>query len=110
MRVIVFGATGMVGAGTLREALHAPEVESVLSIGRHACGVVHPKLRELVLTDLFDFSAVEEQLVGYDACIWAIGVSSVGLDEPAYARLTEELTLAWAQALLRLNPDMSFCY
>ena len=110
MRVIVFGATGMVGAGTLREALNAPEVVSVLSIGRHPCGVEHPKLRELLLTDLFDFAAVEQQLIGYDACIWAVGVSSAGLDESAYARVTEELTLLWARALLRLNPGMSFCY
>src|SRR5262249_11946948 len=68
------------------------------------------KLRELLLPDLFDFVAVEEQLVGYDACIWALGISSVGLDEAAYAKVTEELTLVWAGALLRLNPEFSFCY
>jgi hypothetical protein len=72
--------------------------------------VAHPKLRELLLPDLFDFAAVEDQLVGYDACIWAVGISSVGLDEAAYARVTEELTLVWARALLRLNPGLSFCY
>jgi putative NADH-flavin reductase len=82
MKIVLLGASGMVGAGALREALAAPEVESVLSIGRRPCGgVVHPKLRELLLPDLFDFSAVEDQLVGYDACIWAVGISSVGLDE-----------------------------
>ena len=110
MKIILIGASGMVGAGALREALDAPEVESVLSIGRRPCGVEHPKLRELLLPDLFDFSAVEDQLVGYDACIWAVGISSVGLNEAAYARVTEELTLAWARALLRLNPGLSFCY
>jgi uncharacterized protein YbjT (DUF2867 family) len=110
MKIILIGASGMVGAGALREALDAPEVESVLSIGRRPCGVEHPKLRELLLPDLFDFAAVEDQLVGYDACIWAVGISSVGLDEAAYARVTEELTLAWARALLRLNPGLSFCY
>ena len=110
LKIILFGASGMVGAGALREALDAPEVESVLSIGRRSCGVQHPKLRELQLPDLFDFAAVEPQLVGYDACIWAVGISSVGLDEAAYARVTEELTLTWARALLRLNPDFSFCY
>jgi hypothetical protein len=110
MKVILLGASGMVGAGALREALAAPEVESVLSIGRRACGVVHPKLRELLLEDLSDFAAVEDQLVGYDACIWAVGISSVGLDEAAYAKVTEELTLAWARVLLRLNPGLSFCY
>jgi uncharacterized protein YbjT (DUF2867 family) len=110
MKLVIFGATGMVGAGVLREALDAVEVTSVLSISRQPCGVAHPKLRELLLPDLFEFAAVEDQLVGYDACIWAIGVSAAGLDEPAYARITEELTLKWARALLRLNPGMSFCY
>jgi uncharacterized protein YbjT (DUF2867 family) len=110
MKVILFGATGMVGAGALREVLADPGVETVLSIGRRTCAVVHPKLRELLLADLFDFAAVESQLVGWDACIWAVGISSVGLDEAAYAKVTEELTLRWARALLRLNPDFSFCY
>jgi hypothetical protein len=110
MRLILLGASGMVGAGALREALAAPEVEAVLSVGRRTCGVAHPKLRELLLPDLFDFAAVEDQLTGYDACIWAVGISSVGLDESAYARVTEELPLAWARALLRLNPGFSFCY
>jgi putative NADH-flavin reductase len=103
MKIILFGASGMVGAGALREALNAPEVESVLSIGRRPCGVEHPKLRELLLPDLFDFAAVEDQVVGYNACIWAVGISSVGLDEAAYARVTEELTLVWARPLLRLS-------
>ena len=110
MRLILVGAPGMVGAGALREALEAPEVKDVLSVGRRPCGVVHPKLKELLLPDLFDFAAVEDQLAGYDACIWAVGISSVGLDEAAYARVTEELTLAWARALLRLNPRLAFCY
>lgn len=100
----------MVGAGALREALAAPEVEAVLSIGRRPTGVVHPKLRELLLPDLFDIASVEDQLVGWDACIWAVGVSSVGLDETRYAKVTEEMTLLWARTLLRINPDFSFCY
>ena len=110
MKVILFGATGMVGMGALREALADPDVEAVLGISRRPSGVEHPKLRELLLADLFDFAAVEPQLVGYDACIWAIGISSVGLDEAAYAKVTEELTVVWARALLRLNPTFSFCY
>ncbi|MFT3840084.1 MAG: hypothetical protein QM723_24060 [Myxococcaceae bacterium] len=110
MRVIVFGATGMVGASALREVLAAGEVEAVLSIGRRSCGVTHPKLSEWLLDDLFDLTGAEARAAGYDACIWAIGVSSVGLDEAAYARLTEELTLSWARALLQINPKMSFCY
>jgi uncharacterized protein YbjT (DUF2867 family) len=110
MKLILFGATGMVGSGTLREALADPDVDAVLCVGRSSCGVTHAKLSELLLPDLFAFGAVEGQLEGYDACIWALGISSVGLDEAAYARVTEELTLAWARALLRLNPGLSFCY
>lgn len=110
MKVILLGASGMVGAAALRVALDDPGVERVLSVGRRASGVEHPKLQELLLPDLFDFSAIENQLVGYDACIWAVGISSVGLDEAAYANVTEALTLAWARALLRHNPAMSFCY
>jgi uncharacterized protein YbjT (DUF2867 family) len=110
MRVIVFGATGMVGAGLLREALADRGVEAVLSIGRRSCGVTHPKLRELLLPDLFEIGGVESQLTGWDGCAWALGISSIGLDEAAYARITEDLTLLWARTLLRLNPDFSFCY
>ena len=110
MRLLLFGATGMVGAGTLREALADPEVEAVLSISRRSCGVHHPKLRELLLPDLFESLTVKPQLAGWDACVWAVGISSVGLDEAAYARVTEQLTLHWARLLLDLNPGMSFCY
>jgi len=110
MKLILFGATGMVGAGALREVLADPGVEAVLSIGRRACGVTHPKLRERLLPDLFELAAIEPELVGWDACIWAVGISSVGLDEAAYAKVTEDLTLRWARALLRLNPVFSFCY
>jgi uncharacterized protein YbjT (DUF2867 family) len=110
MKLILLGATGMVGAGALREALADADVETVLSVGRRPCGVSHPKLRELRLQDLLDVASVEDQLAGWDACIWAIGVSSVGLDEAAYAKVTEELTMAWARTLVRLNPGFSFCY
>ena len=110
MKVIVFGATGMVGAGVLREVLEDSGVSAVLSIGRRSCGVTHPKLRELLLPNLFDVRSVESQLVGWNAAIWAVGVSSIGLDEAAYSKVTEELTLLWARTLLRLNSDFSFSY
>lgn len=110
MKIILFGATGMVGGGALREALADPEVRAVLSVGRRPCGLQHPKLREILIPDLFNFSAVEEDLKGWDACLWGLGVSVLGMDERAYARVTEELTLLWARALLRLNPGFSFCY
>jgi uncharacterized protein YbjT (DUF2867 family) len=110
MKLVLFGATGMVGAGALREALADPGVEEVLAISRRTCGVRHAKLRELLLADLFDVDAAGEHLAGWDACIWGAGISAVGLDEASYARVTEELTLLWARALLAKNPDLSFCY
>jgi hypothetical protein len=117
LKLILFGATGMVGQGVLREALAERDVEAVLSVSRRSCGVAHPKLRELLIPDLFDLSAFEKATAmgegahaTYDACIWALGISSVSLDEAAYSRVTEELTLTWAKALLRLNPSFSFCY
>jgi len=110
MKLILFGATGMVGAGALREALADPAVNEVLAISRRACGVRHQKLRELLLPDLFDPTAAGEDIGGWDACIWGAGVSAVGLDEATYAKVTEELTLLWARALLASNPHLSFCY
>ncbi|MDA0207510.1 MAG: hypothetical protein O2795_19490 [Acidobacteria bacterium] len=110
MKLILFGATGMVGAGVLRQALADPQVEKVLAISRGACGVQHEKLRELLMPDLFDLAAAPEDLAGWDACIWGLGISTVGLGEAAYAEVTEELTLLWARALLAKNPNLSFCY
>src|SRR5271165_1179655 len=110
MKVILFGATGMVGQGVLRECLLDPEVESVLSIGRSASGQQHPKLRELLRSDLFDYSAVENQLSGYEACFFCLGVSSAGMAEDKYRRITYDLTLAAARCLARLNPNMTFIY
>lgn len=110
MKLILLGATGMIGSGAMREALADPDVEIVLSVGRRSCGVQHAKLRELRVPDLFEFAAVERELTGWDACSWAVGISSLGLGEADYAKVTEELTLKWARALLRLNPGLSFCY
>jgi uncharacterized protein YbjT (DUF2867 family) len=110
MKLILLGASGMVGKGVLREALADAQVTEVLTVGRRSCGVEHAKLREFLVPDLFDFSAHELGLTGYDACIWAVGVTSIGKGEAEYARVTEELTLSWAGALLRLNPVFSFCY
>ena len=110
MKVILFGATGMVGQGVLRHCLHDPEVESVLAIGRKPSGVSHPKLRELVRPDMFDFKVSAEELNGYDTCFFCLGVSSVGMNEAEYTRLTYDLTLGWAQALVRVNPAIRFLY
>jgi uncharacterized protein YbjT (DUF2867 family) len=96
MKVILFGATGMVGQGVLRECLLDPDVESVLSVGRSPTGQTHAKLREIVHGNFTDFSAIEPQLTGYDACFFCLGVSSVGMDEARYRHLTYDITMAAA--------------
>jgi uncharacterized protein YbjT (DUF2867 family) len=110
MKVILFGATGMVGQGVLRECLIDPGVESVLAVGRSPTGQRHAKLREIVHDDFFDFSGVESQLVGYDACFFCLGVSSVGMDQERYRHLTYDLTMAAATTLAKLTPGMVFVY
>ncbi len=110
IKAIIFGATGMVGEGVLHEALKSPDVVSVLVIGRKSCGVTHSKLKELVLRDFFDYSSIENRLEGYNACFFCLGVSSIGMNEEDYARVTYDLTMAAATTLSRLNPDMTFCY
>ncbi len=110
MKVILFGATGMVGQGVLRECLIDRDVESVLSIGRHATGQQHEKLRELVHKDFLDYSAIESELTGFDACFYCLGVSSAGMPEAAYRRITYDFTMAAARTLVRLNPGMTFEY
>jgi len=110
MKVILFGATGMVGQGVLRECLLDPRVEAVLSIGRSATGQQHPKLRELVHRDLLDYSAIESELSGYDACFFCLGVTSAGMSEADYRRVTYDVTLAAATVLARLNPQMTFVF
>ena len=110
MKVILFGATGMVGQGVLRECLLDAGVESVLSIGRSPTGQAHPKLREIGHDNFTDFSAIESQLTGYDACFFCLGVSSVGMDAERYRHLTYDITMAAATTLVRLNPNMVFTY
>src|SRR5258708_9275602 len=110
MKLILFGATGMVGQGVLRECLNDDGVEGVLVIGRSSTGIAHPKLRELVRKDLFDFSADGAGLEGYDACFFCLGVSAAGMSEADYTRMTYDLTMAWARTLARINPAMTFIY
>jgi uncharacterized protein YbjT (DUF2867 family) len=110
IKVIVTGATGMVGEGVMHECLKHPDVEKVLVVNRKPCGVTHPKLTELIHADFLNLSAVESSLSGYDACYFCMGVSSVNMKEVNYERLTYALTLHWAKTLSRLNPDMTFCY
>lgn len=110
IKAIITGATGMVGEGVLYECLQHPQVENVLVINRKPCGVSHPKLKEIIHADFFDLSAIEGQLSGYNACYFCAGVSSVGMKEPEYYKLTYTMTLHVAQTLSKLNPDMTFCY
>ena len=110
MKVILFGATGMVGQGVLRECLLDPGVESVLAVGRSPTGQRHAKLREIVHDNFLDFSAIESQLTGFDACFFCLGVSSVGMNEERYRHLTYDITLAAATTLAKLNPGMVFIY
>jgi uncharacterized protein YbjT (DUF2867 family) len=110
MNVILFGATGMIGQGVLRECLLDSSVHQILSIVRTPSGQHGPKLHELVHTDFFDYSTIEPELTGYDACFFSLGVSSAGMDEAKYKHLTYDLTLAAASTLARLNSNMTFLY
>jgi hypothetical protein len=110
IKAIITGATGMVGEGVLHECLLHPQVESVLVINRKPCSVVHPKLKEIIHDNFFDLSSIENQLVGYNACFFCLGVSSVGMKEPEYCKLTYTLTMHVAETLSKLDPAMTFCY
>lgn len=110
IRTIITGSTGMVGEGVLHECLHYPDVESILVINRKPCGVTDPKLKEIILPDFSDLSNIESRLSGYNACFFCAGVSSLGMKEPEYTRITYDLTMNFARILSKFNPDMIFCY
>ncbi len=110
MNVILFGATGMIGQGVLQECLRDPRVERVLAVGRTALEVEHPKLRQIIQPDLTDLSSIEAELADYDACFFCLGVSSVGMKEDAYRRITYDLTLSVARTLAAANPGQTFVY
>lgn len=113
MKIILFGASGMVGQGVLRECLIDPEVESVLAVLRSPLAQPdgkEQKVREIIHSDFTDFSAVEDQWPGYDACFFCLGVSSVGMSEKDYAHVTKDFTLAAAESLSRVNPNLTFMY
>jgi uncharacterized protein YbjT (DUF2867 family) len=110
MKVVVFGATGMVGQGVLRECLLDPGVERVLTVVRNATGQRHEKLREIVVRDFLDYTAVEGELAGLDACFFCLGIASSGMSEEDYRRVTHDVTVAAASTLARLNPGMTFVF
>ena len=110
MNVLLFGATGMIGQGVLRECLLDEGVASVVAIGRSATGVSHPKLRQIIHADLTNYAPIEPQLTGFDACFFCLGISSAGLTEKQYTRITYLITLRAAETLARLNPGLTFVY
>jgi uncharacterized protein YbjT (DUF2867 family) len=110
MKVVLFGATGMVGQGVLRECLLDSGVETVLAVGRSSSGQRNAKLREIVHDNFLDFSRIESELTGFDACFFCLGVSSVGMSEERYRHLTYDITLAAAKTLSKLNPQLVFVY
>jgi uncharacterized protein YbjT (DUF2867 family) len=110
MKVIIFGATGMVGQGTLRECLLASDVDEVITVVRTPTGVRHPKLREVTLADFADLTPIESELTGADACFYCLGISSVGVDEQTYTRVSYDYPMAAARTLAKINPDLTFVY
>jgi uncharacterized protein YbjT (DUF2867 family) len=110
MKVILFGATGMIGQGVLRECLLDSQVETVLAIGRSKVGQSNPKLRELAVADLYSLGEHAATLTGYDACLFCLGVSAAGMSEAAYRAVTHDLTVSVASTLLAVNPQMNFLY
>lgn len=110
IKVIITGATGMIGEGVLHHCLNHPLIEQVLLVTRKTTGYSHPKLSEIIHTDFFDLEPIREKLSGYDACYFCLGVSSVGMNEEKYSRLTYDLTLSFATVLADQNPGMTFCY
>jgi uncharacterized protein YbjT (DUF2867 family) len=110
MRVVLLGGSGMVGQAVLRECLLDPDVESVVSIVRRATGTEHPKWREVVHADFHDFSSIEPELTGVDACFFTLGITSAGMSEQEYRRITYDITMAAAATLLRLNPHLTFVF
>ena len=109
-KIILTGATGYVGEGVLLECLAHPSIDAVLVVGRKSCGVQYPKVKELLVKDFFAMEAVADQLRGYDACFFCAGISSVGMNEADYTRITHDATIAFAQAVLAASPGIQFNY
>jgi uncharacterized protein YbjT (DUF2867 family) len=110
MNVIIFGATGMVGQGVLRECLLDSGIDEILALGRTSTGVRDDKLRERLMSDFADYTSMESELAGFDACFYCLGVSSAGMSESEYRRITYDFTLAAATTLARVNPQLVFVY
>jgi uncharacterized protein YbjT (DUF2867 family) len=110
LKVIITGSTGMVGKGVLLECIDSNEVDSILVINRHPLEASYPKVKEIIHKDFFNWNSIRDELMGYNACLFCLGVSSVGMNEADYRHLTYDLTLGFAKEVLAVNPDMTFCY
>jgi hypothetical protein len=110
LNVIITGTTGMVGEGVLYECLNHPDVEKILVINRKSCGIKHPELTEVIHDNFFDLTGIADTLIGYNACFFCLGVTSINKKEEEYFRLTYTLTTYFAGIVQKLNPDMTFCY
>ncbi|MEL7342309.1 MAG: NAD-dependent epimerase/dehydratase family protein, partial [Bacteroidota bacterium] len=110
MKVIITGTTGMVGKGALLECLDDPKVEAVLVVNRRSLEMNHPKLKEIIHKDFLDISAIREELAGYDACFFCLGISAASVSKEDYYRITHDLTIHWAETLVALNSEMTFIY
>jgi uncharacterized protein YbjT (DUF2867 family) len=110
MKVALFGATGMVGAGALLECLADPRVESVLLVSRTTTGRTNPKIHEVLQSDFFDYTTLQTAFASCDACFFCLGVSAIGMSEAKYSHLTYDLTIAAATTMVGTNPKMTFCY
>jgi N-acetyl-gamma-glutamylphosphate reductase len=110
IKAIITGTTGMVGEGVLHECLNHPDVESVLVINRRSCNMNHQKIIEIIHNNFYDFTTLENQLKGYNACFFCLGTTSVGKKVGEYTKITYEITKALADILFKLNPEMTFCY
>lgn len=110
IKVIITGATGMVGEGVLLYCLQHPEISEILIVNRKSAGIIHPKLKEIIIPDFFDLTSIESELQGYDACFFCLGTSSLGMKPDEYFKVTYTLTMNFAETLCRTNPNMTFCY
>jgi len=110
INVIITGSTGMVGEGVLYECLNSPEVESVLVVNRRTCGYDHPKLKEILHKDFFELSPISDQMIGYNACFFCLGVTSLGKKEAEYTKFTYDLTLNFCKTIAERNKDITVCY
>jgi uncharacterized protein YbjT (DUF2867 family) len=110
IKVIITGSTGMVGKGVLLECLNNPLVSDVLVVNRQPVNIQHQKLKEIIHANFFDLSSIEQELRGYDACFFCLGVSAFRMKEEDYRHVTYDLTVHFAETLVKLNPQLTFCY